>query len=37
MGNARPTVDAVTKYEAGFYDALAALVERTAENGKRRG
>ena len=29
--NARPTVDAATKYESGFYDRLAALVERTAE------
>jgi ribosomal protein S6--L-glutamate ligase len=28
--NARPTVDAATKYEDGFYDRLAALVERTA-------
>lgn len=31
--NARPTVDEETKYEDGFYDRLAALVERTA-NGK---
>ncbi|NHN41599.1 RimK family alpha-L-glutamate ligase [Halorubellus sp. JP-L1] len=30
--NARPTVDAATKYEDGFYDRLAALVERTAES-----
>ncbi|MES3160120.1 MAG: ATP-grasp domain-containing protein [Halorubrum sp.] len=29
--NARPTVDAATKYEPGFYDRLAALVERVAE------
>jgi ribosomal protein S6--L-glutamate ligase len=29
--NARPTVDAETKYEAGFYDRLAALIERTAD------
>ncbi|MCG1002063.1 MULTISPECIES: RimK family alpha-L-glutamate ligase [Halobacterium] len=29
--NARPTVDDEEKYEAGFYDAFAALVERTAE------
>jgi ribosomal protein S6--L-glutamate ligase len=28
--NARPTVDAATKYADGFYDRLAALVERTA-------
>jgi len=28
--NARPTVDAETKYETGFYDRLAAAVERTA-------
>jgi len=28
--NARPTVDDEEKYEDGFYDALAALVERTA-------
>ena len=30
--NARPTVDAATKYEPGFYDRLAALIRRTAEN-----
>jgi ribosomal protein S6--L-glutamate ligase len=30
--NARPTVDAATKYEDGFYDELAGLVERTAES-----
>ncbi len=29
--NARPTIDAATKYEPGFYDDLAALVRRTAE------
>ena len=29
--NARPTVDAATKYEPGFYDDLAALVRRTAD------
>jgi ribosomal protein S6--L-glutamate ligase len=29
--NARPTVDAATKYEPGFYDDLAALIRRTAE------
>jgi ribosomal protein S6--L-glutamate ligase len=28
--NARPTIDAATKYEDGFYDDLAALIERTA-------
>jgi ribosomal protein S6--L-glutamate ligase len=28
--NARPTVDAATKYEPGFHDRLAALIERTA-------
>ena len=28
--NARPTVDAATKYEDGFYDRLAALIRRTA-------
>jgi ribosomal protein S6--L-glutamate ligase len=31
--NARPTIDAATKYEDGFYDDLAALVRRTAEAG----
>jgi len=30
--NARPTVDAATKYEEDFYDRFAALVRRTAEN-----
>ncbi|MFC3478182.1 ATP-grasp domain-containing protein [Halobacterium litoreum] len=29
--NARPTIDDDAKYEDGFYDRLAALVERTAE------
>ena len=29
--NARPTIDAVTKYEDGFYDALAALIRSTAD------
>jgi ribosomal protein S6--L-glutamate ligase len=29
--NARPTIDDEEKYEDGFYDRLAALVERTAE------
>jgi len=29
--NARPTIDDAAKYEDGFYDRLAALVERTAE------
>jgi ribosomal protein S6--L-glutamate ligase len=32
--NARPTVDAATKYEDGFHDRLAALVERTAREGR---
>jgi len=27
--NARPTIDAATKYEPGFYDDLAALIRRT--------
>ncbi|WP_232687154.1 ATP-grasp domain-containing protein [Halobacterium zhouii] len=30
--NARPTIDDEAKYDADFYDRLAALVERTAEN-----
>jgi ribosomal protein S6--L-glutamate ligase len=30
--NARPTIDDVSKYADGFYDRLAALVERTAES-----
>jgi len=30
--NARPTIDDEAKYESGFYDRLAALVERTAES-----
>jgi ribosomal protein S6--L-glutamate ligase len=29
--NARPTIDDEAKYDEGFYDRLAALVERTAE------
>ena len=29
--NARPTVDAATKYEDDFYDRLAGLIRRTAE------
>ncbi|MUV59416.1 RimK family alpha-L-glutamate ligase, partial [Halobacterium sp. CBA1126] len=29
--NARPTIDSEEKYDAGFYDRLAALVERTAD------
>ncbi|MFC6836930.1 ATP-grasp domain-containing protein [Halomarina ordinaria] len=29
--NARPTVDEATKYEPGFYDALADLIRATAE------
>ena len=32
--NARPTIDAATKYEPDFYDRLAAVVERAAENGR---
>jgi ribosomal protein S6--L-glutamate ligase len=28
--NARPTIDAATKYEPGFWDDLAALIRRTA-------
>jgi ribosomal protein S6--L-glutamate ligase len=28
--NARPTVDDAAKYDAGFYDRLATLVEKTA-------
>ncbi|OYR57511.1 ATP-grasp domain-containing protein [Halorubrum halodurans] len=31
--NARPTVDAATKYEPDFYDRLAGLIRRVAENG----
>jgi ribosomal protein S6--L-glutamate ligase len=31
--NARPTVDAATKYEPGFYDRLAALIRDTADEG----
>ncbi len=30
--NARPTVDDATKYEPGFYDRLADLIRKTAEN-----
>jgi ribosomal protein S6--L-glutamate ligase len=29
--NARPTIDAETKYDAGFYDRLAGLIRETAE------
>ncbi|GAB7095488.1 RimK family alpha-L-glutamate ligase [Halolamina litorea] len=29
--NARPTVDDATKYEPGFYDRLAGVIEKTAE------
>jgi len=29
--NARPTIDAATKYENGFYDRLAMSIERTAK------
>ena len=35
--NARPTVDAATKYEPDFYDRLAGLVERTAARGRNEG
>ncbi len=35
--NARPTVDAATKYEPDFYDRLAGLVERTAARGRSEG
>jgi ribosomal protein S6--L-glutamate ligase len=31
--NARPTIDTETKYEADFYDRLAAAIERTANRG----
>jgi ribosomal protein S6--L-glutamate ligase len=31
--NARPTVDAATKYEEGFYDRLAGLIRATAADG----
>ncbi|WP_129114523.1 ATP-grasp domain-containing protein [Halegenticoccus tardaugens] len=34
--NARPTVDAAAKYDADFYERLAALVERTARRGDER-
>ena len=30
--NARPTVDTATKYESGFYDRLAGLIRRTADD-----
>ena len=30
--NARPTIDAATKYDDGFYDGLAGLIRRTAES-----
>jgi len=33
--NARPTVDAATKYEDGFYDRLAGLIRRTADGDVR--
>lgn len=29
--NARPTIDDATKYEPGFYDRLAALIQKTAK------
>lgn len=31
--NARPTIDAETKYEPGFYDRLAAVIETVADMG----
>ena len=31
--NARPTIDAATKYEPDFYDRLAALIQATASRG----
>ncbi len=34
--NARPTVDTARKYEPGFYDRLAGVIRRVAENGSRR-
>ena len=34
--NARPTIDAATKYEPGFYDRLAGAI-RAAKNGNARG
>ncbi|GAA0530740.1 RimK family alpha-L-glutamate ligase [Halorubrum ejinorense] len=33
--NARPTVDVATKYEPDFYDRLAALIRRTADESNR--
>ncbi|QGA84184.1 RimK family alpha-L-glutamate ligase [Halomicrobium sp. LC1Hm] len=30
--NARPTIDSATKYEAGFWDDVAALIETTAKS-----
>ncbi len=32
--NARPTIDAATKYEPDFYDRLAGLIHETAERGR---
>ena len=32
--NARPTIDAATKYEAGFYDRLADVITRLGRNDK---
>ena len=32
--NARPTVDAATKYDEGFYDRLAELIRATARQGR---
>ncbi|MFC6726866.1 RimK family alpha-L-glutamate ligase, partial [Halobium palmae] len=31
--NARPTVDAETKYDDGFFDRLAGLIRETADSG----
>jgi len=30
--NARPTVDSATKYDPDFYDRLAGLIRRTADD-----
>jgi len=35
--NARPTVDAATKYKPDFYDRLAGLIERTAAGENKKG
>jgi len=31
--NARPTIDSATKYEDGFWDRLAGLIQETADDG----